>query len=140
MEVISLASCSLVIPQVSITACFFLCIPCDLITALTGHAGAHTCMLAFSASLNSTADAVTSSKIAYHRDCHASKIIAPERLPTAVMLENVKVIIGLSGPYDIADHFDYESKRVMGPIKGVAWCSPMQPVSNHLSSPTLPGS
>lgn len=32
--------------------------------------------------------------------------------------EHVRGFIGLAGPYEIADHYIFESKRVVGPLNG----------------------
>jgi hypothetical protein len=46
----------------------------------------------------------------------------------------IKSFIGLSGPYDITDHYEFESNRIMGPIKGVHEISPMKPAMEFPSN------
>lgn len=43
------------------------------------------------------------------------------------VVDVVKGFIGLAGPYDIADHYVFESERVVGPFRGVHEISPMKP-------------
>ncbi|TYZ67902.1 hypothetical protein PybrP1_007809 [[Pythium] brassicae (nom. inval.)] len=41
----------------------------------------------------------------------------------------VKGFIGLAGPYDIVDHYVFESERAVGPFRGVHEISPMKPAT-----------
>uniref|UniRef100_K3X2G7 BD-FAE-like domain-containing protein n=1 Tax=Globisporangium ultimum (strain ATCC 200006 / CBS 805.95 / DAOM BR144) TaxID=431595 RepID=K3X2G7_GLOUD len=43
------------------------------------------------------------------------------------VVRSVKGFIGLAGPYDISDHYVFESERVVGPLQGVHEISPMKP-------------
>lgn len=43
------------------------------------------------------------------------------------MVDTVRGFIGLAGPYDISDHYVFESERVVGPFQGVHEISSMKP-------------
>lgn len=42
-------------------------------------------------------------------------------------MDTVRGFIGLAGPYDISDHYAFESERVVGPFQGVHEISTMKP-------------
>ncbi|KAJ0404930.1 hypothetical protein P43SY_005929 [Pythium insidiosum] len=46
---------------------------------------------------------------------------------------HIKGFIGLAGPYDIAEHYDFESRRKVGPINGVHEISTMKPAMLGMS-------
>lgn len=43
------------------------------------------------------------------------------------VVDTVRGFIGLAGPYDISDHYVFESERVVGPFQGVHEISTMKP-------------
>ncbi|RLN15235.1 hypothetical protein BBJ28_00008218 [Nothophytophthora sp. Chile5] len=47
---------------------------------------------------------------------------------------HVKGFIGLAGPYDISDHYVFESERVVGPFNGVHDISSMKPAMLGMSN------
>lgn len=43
------------------------------------------------------------------------------------VVDVVKGFIGLAGPFDITEHYVFESERTVGPFQGVHEISPMKP-------------
>ncbi|DBA04340.1 TPA: hypothetical protein N0F65_002102 [Lagenidium giganteum] len=92
---------------------------------LSGHsAGAHLCALALA----------RAGQIGDANEVAASELSRDIRT-------HVRAFIGMSGPYDVEDHYVFESKRVMGPLRGEAAhldrvheISPMKPAMQGLES------
>ncbi|KAH7464892.1 hypothetical protein PRIC1_005511 [Phytophthora ramorum] len=51
----------------------------------------------------------------------------PQAAKRKEIVNYVRGFIGLSGPYDISDHYVFESERVVGPLNGVHEISSMKP-------------
>lgn len=47
-----------------------------------------------------------------------SHICMQQQLRSFESAKHVRGFIGLAGPYEIADHYIFESKRVVGPLNG----------------------